>query len=102
MDAIHPYQIYRTEVSLALQSKKEEFNLLGYPDITEEDIWLYLTNKKWKKPQEGTRQYEIIQDIMSVKIADYMNYVTVEALIEGDAMKKNLGQNFEQFKDLFS
>jgi len=44
----------------------------------------------------------VFQDIMSIKVADYMNYATIEALREGEAMKKNMASGLEEFKDLFS
>lgn len=102
MDRQHPYEKFRSEMLPALKSKKEEFQLLGYPEVQGNDIWMYLTNKKWKKPNPDIRAYEIFQDIMSVKVAHYMNYATIEALKEGEAMKKNMASGLEEFKDLFS
>jgi hypothetical protein len=102
LDRQHPYEKFRSEMLPALKSKQEEFQLLGYPEVQGNDIWMYLTNKKWKKPNPDIRAYEIFQDIMSVKVAHYMNYATIEALKEGEAMKKNMASGLEEFKDLFS
>lgn len=102
MDKQHPYEKFRSEMVLALESKQEEFQLLGYPEVEVNDIWMYLTKKKWKKPNLEIRSYEVFQDIMSIKVADYMNYVTIEALREGEAMKKNMASGLGEFRDLFS
>ena len=102
MEKQHPYEKFRSEMLPALESKQEEFQLLGYPEVEGKDIWMYLINKKWKKPNSEVRAYEIFQDIMSVKVANYMNYVTIEALKEGEAMKANMASGLDEFKDLFS
>ncbi|WP_455676124.1 post-transcriptional regulator [Pradoshia sp.] len=102
MEAKHPYEKYRQEMDPALKSKLEEFDLLDYPDITEEDIWAYLIQKKWKKANGEARHYEIMQDIMRLKVSDYMNFATTSALVEAEHMKKDLAAGLEDFKDLFS
>ncbi len=75
----HPYDSYYNILKPALVSKVEEFNLLQYGKINERDIWNYLTMKKWKKPKEGIRMYELVSDVLSVNATDYMNFITVEA-----------------------
>lgn len=71
---------FRSEVEPALTSKVEEFQLLGYETITEDDIWTYLKNKKWKKQKHQPRLHEIVADIMKVTAGEFMNYVTVETI----------------------
>ena len=102
MEAKHPYEKFRQEMDPALKSKQEEFDLLGYPDITEEDIWKYMIQKKWKKAKGEARQHEIIQDIMRLKVSDYMNFATTSALVEAETRKKDMAAGLEEFKDLFS
>ena len=102
MEKQHPYEKFRSEMLPALESKQEEFQLLGYPEVKGRDIWMYLTKKKWKKPNPEIRAHEVFQDIMSVKVADYMNFATIEALREGEAMKKEIASGVAEFKDLFS
>jgi hypothetical protein len=63
----------------ALLSKVEEFQLLGYGVITMQELWKYLTKKKWKKVKEEPLMYRMIADILSTKPGDYMNFITVEA-----------------------
>lgn len=80
MSNIHDYERFRKSVKPALMSKIEEFSLLGYGTIQEQQLWDFLTNKKWKKVIEDKKLYEIVDDILSVKLGEYMNYATVEAL----------------------
>lgn len=75
----HPYDSYFHILNPALESKVEEIELLGYGKISKEDLWEYLTKKKWKKHKEGIRIHELVSDVLKVKVGDYMNYATVEA-----------------------
>lgn len=78
-EKIHPYEPYRNVLEPALTSKAEEFTVLGYDEVKEHELWAFLTKKKWKKPQEGIRMYELVSDVLSMKIGEYMNFATVEA-----------------------
>lgn len=75
----HEYDRYRSQVQPALKSKLDEFRLLGYETINEQALWNYLTKKKWRKVQEDIKLYEVVQDIMSVNVGEYMNFATIEA-----------------------
>jgi predicted NAD/FAD-binding protein len=84
MEKSHQYGRYYKQIKPALKSKEEEFKLLGYENVTEAQIWEYLTRKKWKKAKEEVHLYEIVADILSIKIGDVMNYTTVEAFKMAD------------------
>ena len=73
-----PLEDYRHHVRPAIISKLEEFNLLGYEDVTEDKLWSYLLNKKWKKTTE-LALHEVVRDILSLKVGEFMNYATVES-----------------------
>ncbi|MGD6899042.1 post-transcriptional regulator [Bacillus infantis] len=75
----HVYEKFRRQVQPALQSKLEEFRLLNYGAVAEDELWKYLTEKKWRKPHEDARLFEIVGGILEVKAADYFSYATVEA-----------------------
>lgn len=75
----HMYEQFRKNVRPAIKSKLEELEMLGYGAVTEEEMWEYLLNKRWKKPKEDARLYEIVADILAVKPGEYMNFATVEA-----------------------
>jgi len=74
------YEPFRMTVKPALKSKLQEFALFGYDKITEEDLWAFLVNKKWKKDKEVKLLYQIVNDVLAVKVGEYMNYATVGAL----------------------
>ncbi|MDX8359449.1 MULTISPECIES: post-transcriptional regulator [Bacillaceae] len=63
----------------ALTSKLEEFCMFGYEDVTEEQLWECLKKKKWKRVKEGKKLYEMVNDILSLTISEYMSYITIEA-----------------------
>lgn len=75
----HPYQRYYFKVKPALKMKLEEFTMLGLNEVVIEDIWDYLTIKKWKKPQENIHLYEIVADILALSSTQFMTYQVVEA-----------------------
>lgn len=84
MKICHTYDHLRNEIMPALKSKQEEFALLGYGQVNENEIWEFLKKKKWKKAEEEKRISEIIQDIFSIKVGEFFNYATVEAFKEAD------------------
>lgn len=75
----HPYQRYYFKIKPALKIKLEEFVMLGLNEIVVEDIWNYLINKKWKKPQGDIHLYEIVADILALSSSQFMTYQVVEA-----------------------
>lgn len=76
--ARHPIDFYKQQVEPALQSKMEEFKLLGYDRVTMEELWDCLQVKKWKK-KEDKQLHEVVADILSLKVSEYMSYLTIEA-----------------------
>jgi len=79
MEDSHKYTHFRYQVQPALVSKLEEFYLLGYDSVSEDGLWNFLTKKRWKKVKEDINLYEIIQDILAVKVSDFINFATIEA-----------------------
>ncbi|MGI8383225.1 post-transcriptional regulator [Robertmurraya sp. P23] len=79
MEMDKSYDRFRKEVHPALISKIEEFSLLGYGTISQDSLWEFLSKKKWRKPKEDVKVYEVVSDILSVNVGEYMNYATVEA-----------------------
>ncbi|CAG9619465.1 post-transcriptional regulator [Sutcliffiella rhizosphaerae] len=74
----HAYDLYRYELNPVLQSKLEEFQLLGYNTVSENDLWECLTKKKWKRP-ETKMLYELVNDVYSLSLNEYMTFITIEA-----------------------
>ncbi|MFJ7727070.1 post-transcriptional regulator [Neobacillus sp. NPDC097160] len=79
MESSSKFDHFRTQVQPALASKLAEFRLLGINSVTEKELWEFLLKKKWKKVKEEKRLYEMIQEILSVKVSDYLSFATIEA-----------------------
>ncbi|WP_025028399.1 post-transcriptional regulator [Caldalkalibacillus mannanilyticus] len=60
-----------------LQSKMEEFHMLGYDAVTTDDIWLCVTSK-YKK--EWPQLSKVVNDIYSLKPTMFMNWLTMQAM----------------------
>lgn len=57
-------------------SKAEEFQLLGYEQVTGKDIW----NCVSVKYTEGIPQlHRVVNDILSLKVTGFMNWMTMNA-----------------------
>ncbi|WP_268964132.1 MULTISPECIES: post-transcriptional regulator [Paenibacillus] len=65
------------EIEAMCLSKAEEFRLLGYEYVTAEDIWDCVSRNYAK---EGTPPlHRVVNDIYSLKVTTYMNYLTISA-----------------------
>ncbi|KON86920.1 post-transcriptional regulator [Sporosarcina globispora] len=98
MEIGHEYDYFRTAVKPALESKLDEFQLLGYKQVTEEGLWGFLAKKKWKKPKENVRLFEIVEEIMEVKVSEYIHYATIEAFKGADFAFDNEEERKELLK----
>ncbi|WP_044896207.1 post-transcriptional regulator [Bacillus alveayuensis] len=87
----HPADQFRDHVKPFLISKMEEFCLLGYDKITDEELWTFLKEKKWKKIEE-LKVHQIAADILSVKVTDFMNFTTIEAYKNGNTFDRKDAQ----------
>ncbi|KGE18258.1 post-transcriptional regulator [Paenibacillus wynnii] len=65
------------EIEAMCRSKAEEFRLLGYEYVTGKDIWNCISRHYVK---EGTPPlHKLVNDIYSLKVNSYMNYLTIAA-----------------------
>lgn len=69
----------------ALESKRSEFQLMGYSKASTEEIWSCLVLKVWKGNPEK-RLYEVAQDIFHLGSSIYLSYLTVKAYEDDDLM----------------
>lgn len=58
----------------ALNTKLQELRRLKYQDITEEDIWNYLSKTKWSK-SHGLMLSDVVSDIIHVDNNKLNEYV---------------------------
>ncbi|AWB45696.1 hypothetical protein DCC85_16800 [Paenibacillus sp. CAA11] len=59
------------------RSKAAEFRLVGYEHVTSEDIWDCISHKYEK--QGVPRIHQLVNDILSLKATQFMNYLTLSA-----------------------
>lgn len=97
--ADHTYNRFRNKVQPAILSKLREFHVLGYDTVTADSLWDFLINSKWKNQSENIRLYEIVSDILAVKIGEYMTYTTVESFKASEAGPFSISE--EERKALF-
>ncbi|MBA2873622.1 post-transcriptional regulator [Thermaerobacillus caldiproteolyticus] len=68
----------REQLMPVLECKYDEFRLLGYEQVEIEQIWECLFYKKWKKLNEKKKLFELVEDILSLRIGDYMAFLTMK------------------------
>lgn len=73
MDQAQKQQWFRQVGSLC-ESKAEEFGLLGYENVTAEDIWECVTQAYKEIPP----LHRLVNDILSLKPTKYMNYLMIQ------------------------
>ena len=84
MNVNQNYEHFYKKVKPALVSKQEEFLLLGYDNVSQEDIWTFLLKKKWAKGDHEMRLFEVVQSILSLKVGELINFMSVEALKDAE------------------
>jgi len=57
------------------RSKAEEFQLLGYGQVTGPDIWECVSDKYHKSGMPPL--HSIVNDILSLKVTQFMNFITL-------------------------
>ncbi|WP_088102623.1 post-transcriptional regulator [Halalkalibacter urbisdiaboli] len=78
MNEKQQFEVWKSEVEPALQSKVDEFHFLGYDRAKKEEIWdcvLYRLRKK----KEFIHLHEFVNQILRLKPQDYMTWLTVNA-----------------------
>jgi hypothetical protein len=72
----------REQLMPALQCKYDEFRLLGYKQVTMDQIWDCLVQKKWENFKEERKLFELANDILSLQIGEYMSFITMQSYKE--------------------
>lgn len=76
---IRPVEKWKEEVKIVLESKRTEFETLGYQDISADSIWHCMIENVWKN-DEPKRLYEVVQSIFQLQIHTYMDFLALESL----------------------
>lgn len=58
------------------RSKAEEFRMIGYEQVSGEDIWNCVSDKYHKGIPS---LHQVVNDILSLKVTSFMNYMTLSA-----------------------
>lgn len=70
---------WKTHIIPVLYTKQSEFKLVGYTEVTRDEIWRCLEEKVWKgNPKK--RLHEVVMDIFQLSTTTYMSFMTVRAL----------------------
>ena len=75
----HSFSLFK-KVEPWLNLKVTEFHLLGYKQISQDDLWRYLVLCSWKRTIP-TYYYQQIQQIMRLTPNDYLDFASVEVLV---------------------
>lgn len=65
-------------IELCCESKAEELRLIGYEHVTWQEVWECI-NSKYIKSGSQPALHKVVNDILSLKATQFMNYVTVAA-----------------------
>ncbi|WP_096201425.1 post-transcriptional regulator [Bacillus sp. FJAT-45350] len=77
------FEVWREDVYPALASKVDEFQMLGYDKTDCNQVWdcvLY----KLRKKKEFIHIHEFVSVILTLRVSDYMNWLTIAAYTAGD------------------
>ncbi|WP_246055110.1 post-transcriptional regulator [Pseudalkalibacillus caeni] len=72
----------------ALESKKDEFHLLGYDRATTEEIWKCIT-ARLKRNKDELQLHQFVNQIMRLSANEYMNWLTISAYQGPDWFSEN-------------
>ncbi|MBC1230072.1 hypothetical protein HB816_06320 [Listeria booriae] len=64
------------QIEPAILIRVEDFQLMGYREIKAEHIWSFLNEVVWKD-QENPPVHQRIHDILQMKIASLMDFITM-------------------------
>ncbi|BAD76868.1 hypothetical conserved protein [Geobacillus kaustophilus HTA426] len=69
----------REQLMPALESKCDEFRLLGYTQVTMDGLWECLCSRKWKHRPAEKKLHELVSDIFSLSPSEYMMFLTMRS-----------------------
>ncbi|SIS36685.1 post-transcriptional regulator [Salimicrobium flavidum] len=79
---------WRSLVEPVVISKRNELWLLGYSNVTKDDIWNCLNKKVWKKNKEN-HLHAVVQDIFHLQPHTYLGYVANQ-IYQNDDLEASL------------
>lgn len=82
------------QLEIAILIRVEDFKIMGYREIEAEHIWSFLVEVIWKD-QEDPQLHQRIHDILQMKIAELMDFITMgppEEEMKEDALELLMGE----------
>ncbi|MDQ0254253.1 hypothetical protein J2S74_001628 [Evansella vedderi] len=71
---------WKAQLEPVLKSKAEEWQMLGYDRVTEDDVWAcFLAKRSRMDIPDPVLTHWIVGELFRLKANDYMNWLTVEA-----------------------
>lgn len=73
------FERWREHIAPFLESKREEFFLLGVENVTTDELWLFVLESLRKKKVEGPiHLHEFVSHVMGLSVNDYMNKIRLD------------------------
>ncbi|WP_100371976.1 post-transcriptional regulator [Bacillus sp. FJAT-45037] len=83
------FESWKEDVMPAIVTKVEEFHFLGYGRVTTDEVWNCVMDRL-RKQTEFMRLHAFVQVILTLKIQDYMTWLTKQSYQSGtDWFKDN-------------
>lgn len=70
---------FKPKLQVVIESKLDEFRMLGFDTVGEDDLWECLEKTIWRKKEGEPKLFQLVEDILSLTVNDYMNYIRIEA-----------------------
>lgn len=75
------FEVWREDMEPVLDSKLDEFHLLGYKRATKDEIWRCVTERLHKK-KHYVPFYAFTDELLNLKASVYMTWLTVSSYKE--------------------
>ncbi|KQL38098.1 hypothetical protein AN960_14160 [Bacillus sp. FJAT-25509] len=70
---------FKPKLQVVIESKLDEFRMLGFDTVSEDGLWECLERTIWRKKEDEPKLFQLVEDILSLTVNDYMNYIRIEA-----------------------
>lgn len=80
---------WKPMIKRVVDSKVNEFTLLGYGDVTSKVVWDCLLTKVWKNDQTKML-HEVVQDVLHLNGHVYMSYIAMESYKQDDDLMASI------------
>ncbi|SDI76134.1 post-transcriptional regulator [Alteribacillus bidgolensis] len=82
------FEVWKSDAEPALRSKVEEFQLMGYNHADKDEVWKCVI-EKLKKKKDYVRFHVLINSILTLRLSEYMNRLTISAYKESRTSNLN-------------